>query len=232
MISVPHRPRLLYHDAKSRSSGAGLQTALQWLRRVLYQTHLTPELLKMAIKRHLALVPAATRNGAVVAGAIISHLEFDIESSNAAAAHALSQQPFLLSLEAQLATDKGAAAVVAAFHQLRTSLLRPQYMQLFFAADLRKLNSPYQTLAAAILPPATEASGVAAAGEMAVGGPVTGAASSNIRSGKSGQAVVMSLSAIESNFLTAAAPGIGAYSPDHASLLVAIEYLTALEGAH
>ena len=42
--------------------------------------------------------------------------------------------------------------------------------------------------------------------------------------------VVASLSAVETHFLTASAPGLAPYSPDHASLLVAIEHLTALEG--
>jgi hypothetical protein len=42
--------------------------------------------------------------------------------------------------------------------------------------------------------------------------------------------VVASLSAVETHFLTASAPGLGPYSADHASLLVAIEHLTALEG--
>eukprot|EP00964_Phaeocystis_antarctica_P156438 scaffold126085_cov45-Phaeocystis_antarctica.AAC.1 len=44
------------------------------------------------------------------------------------------------------------------------------------------------------------------------------------------QVVVASLSAVETHFLTASAPGLAPYSPDHASLLVAIEHLTALEG--
>jgi Zn-dependent M16 (insulinase) family peptidase len=41
---------------------------------------------------------------------------------------------------------------------------------------------------------------------------------------------VCALSAIESGFLNISAPGIKAYDENHASLLVAIEYLTALEG--
>ena len=44
------------------------------------------------------------------------------------------------------------------------------------------------------------------------------------------QVVVASLSAIETHFLTASAPGLAPYSADHAALLVAIEHLTALEG--
>ena len=42
--------------------------------------------------------------------------------------------------------------------------------------------------------------------------------------------VVASLSAIETHYVTASAPGLAPYSPDHAALLVAIELLTALEG--
>ena len=42
--------------------------------------------------------------------------------------------------------------------------------------------------------------------------------------------MLVALSAIETHFVVASAPGLGVYSPDHAALLVAIEYLTALEG--
>ena len=42
--------------------------------------------------------------------------------------------------------------------------------------------------------------------------------------------VVASLSAIETHYVTASAPGLAPYSADHAALLVAIELLTALEG--
>ena len=59
--------------------------------------------------------------------------------------------------------------------------------------------------------------------------PIEGVAASHLLSGSVGQAVA-SLSAIESNFLQVTAPGVGAYDDDHASLLVALEYLTALEG--
>ena len=45
-----------------------------------------------------------------------------------------------------------------------------------------------------------------------------------------GEGAVVALSAVESGFLNIIAPGIKAYDANRASLLVAIEYLTALEG--
>jgi Zn-dependent M16 (insulinase) family peptidase len=60
--------------------------------------------------------------------------------------------------------------------------------------------------------------------------PLRGCAASDVLSGAMAQAVVASLSAIESTYLLVSAPGVGAYDVDHAPLLVVIEYLTALEG--
>merc|ERR1719232_321716 len=59
---------------------------------------------------------------------------------------------------------------------------------------------------------------------------VTDVYSGTVRSKESGRAAVCPLSAIESSFLSLTCQGIGPYDPNCASLKVAIEYLTALEG--
>ena len=60
--------------------------------------------------------------------------------------------------------------------------------------------------------------------------PASHGATWRVLSGRQAQAAVVALSAIESTFVFACAPGVGAYDDDEASLLVAAEYLTALEG--
>ena len=132
---------------------------------------------------------------------------------------------------------------------LRAALLAPSRMNVFIAGDLTELPDPYSTLAAAIAPPtpappdvsdmvmdmvctdasdASDATAVAAVAAVA-DGPLATVSEKLIASGRTGQAVLCALSAIETHYLVTSAPGIGAYSADHAALLVAIEYLTALE---
>ena len=130
-------------------------------------------------------------------------------------------------------TADGAAKALAAMAELRAVLLQPKNMNLFIAADLTKLPSPSATLANAILPPPTSsgaADSAAASPAAPAAGPFDTVSERHILSGRSGQATICALSAIETHFVQARAPGVAEYSPDHAPLLVAIEYLTALEG--
>ena len=207
--------------------GAGLGLALKWLRRVLYQTSYSAELIGIAVQRLLSQVPAAVRSGQNIANALIGGLTFDPNAANDLAYHAIKQQPFLTKLQAQLATPAGAAAAVATLSQLRAALLVPSRVNLFVAADLTALASPYPTLAAAILPPSPAPPLAAGVGPV---GPFSAVSESLIKLNQEGRATLCSLSAIETHFVYARAPGLGVYSADHAALLVAIEYLTALEG--
>ena len=122
--------------------GSGLEVALKWIRRALYLTQLTPELLGIAVKRELSQIPAAVRNGSGVMSAL-SWLTNYTDADNDLNGHALRQQPFLVDLEAQLSTSEGGAAAVASLAALRTVLLQPQRMNVFVAGDLTKLSAPH-----------------------------------------------------------------------------------------
>lgn len=158
-------------------------------------------------------------------------------------------QAFLASIIARL--DEGgesAAAIADQLIAIRNTLAVSSNMHAFVAGDLTQLEDPFAKVVTALTPPM---SGAGTASSLAAGGrpgafasaiTTAGAprleaspwppacAASDVLSGAQAQAVVMSLSAIESSFLCVSAPGVGAYDPDHASLAVAIEYLTALEG--
>lgn len=204
--------------------GAGLSLGLEWIRRALYLTTFTAESLKTTVEQCLGRIPAAKRNGHGVASALLGSLVRDPDQSNTLVEHAIRQYPFLTRLSAQLATDEGSAAVLAAMGGLRTALLQPSRMNLFIAGDLTQLPDPYPALAAAIVPPAKTMS------KTPPTGPFTGVSEKLLATGRTGQVVLCALSAVETHYVTVSAPGLGAYSPDHAALLVAIEYITALEG--
>ena len=206
------------------SHGEGFALALKWIRRALYLTTISAEELKSAVEQRLSRIPAAKRDGNGIARALLGSLIRDPHASNTLASHAIKQYPFLTELSAKLGTDAGTASVLNELTTLRAALLQPSRMNLFAAGDLTQLPDPYRTLAAAILPP------TAAPSAPATTGPFRTVSERLISSGRTGQVVLCALSAVETHYLVAAAPGIGAYSADHAALLVAIEYLTALEG--
>lgn len=210
----------------------GLALALKWVRRALYLTVPTGELLQMAIQKELASIPAAVRSGNGIAAAISKRLEHHEMSSNAVASHAIAQQPFLQALKARLDTPDGMSAVLSEVAALRAELLQPARVNLFCAADLTKLapNVIYQELSCAIIPPPAWPKAMATAPPAHPTAPLQGVQECTVLSRRAGHAVVCSLSAIESHFLTVSGAGIGPYSEDHAALLVAIEHLTALEG--
>eukprot|EP00929_Paragymnodinium_shiwhaense_P095329 TRINITY_DN56406_c0_g1_i1.p1 TRINITY_DN56406_c0_g1~~TRINITY_DN56406_c0_g1_i1.p1 ORF type:complete len:1111 (+),score=243.87 TRINITY_DN56406_c0_g1_i1:93-3425(+) len=210
--------------------GRGLALALKWIRRVLHLTKFTAEELKISVKKALSEIPASIRSGPGIVSQLDRCNEFDVSKSNSVNGHAIRQQPFLTKMLERLeASPEEAAKVVDEIKSLKTWLLEPSRMQIFVAGDMTVLSSkaePYKELAAALLPQRAEASAAPAR----VGSCLGERTDKSILSGKSSQAVVAALSAIESNFLKVSAPGIGPYDPDHAALLVAIEYLTALEG--
>jgi len=208
------------------AEGEGFALALQWLRRALYLTRPSATYLKMAVQRHLAGVPAAMRNGRGIASVLNAALELDTLKSNRVSSHPVRQQHFLNKLLSQLGTSDGAAQVIAQLADLRTALLVASNMNVFVATNLTKLSHPFETLAAALLPPAA----ASALPLPEASAPLSRLCERHILSGKEGQAAVVALSAIETNFLCVSAPGLGPYSEDHAALLVAVEHLTALEG--
>lgn len=210
--------------------GNGLGLALQWMRRVLYLTEVSAELLRIAIQRLSSQLPADVRNGHGVAHALMTAVRLEPSASNRLAYHAIQQQAFLTKLQTQMETDDGAAMALRSLAELRGALLQPSRMNLFVAANLSQLTDPYATLAATILPPTAPPPPAAAGGTVPPTGPFTTVSEKLIASDRSGAAVLCSLSSLETHFVITTAPGIGVYSPDHAALLVAIEYLTALEG--
>uniref|UniRef100_A0A7S4B5T8 Peptidase M16C associated domain-containing protein n=1 Tax=Chrysotila carterae TaxID=13221 RepID=A0A7S4B5T8_CHRCT len=229
--------------------GAGLAKALAYVRRALYLTSISPEELRIAGRKMLSLAPAAVRDGAGIARHLSESLEFDVEQNNNFVAHATTQQPFITAMLNGLEDARTAHTVVEKFEQVRELLLQPQLMQVFVAGDVTKLADPYASLVAALTPPSQAVSDRRSSGggrrsaaarrststkrmspKRSFGAPARQIAHSNILSGATGKATIASLSAVESNFLRTCAPGVAAYADDHASLLVAIEHLTALEG--
>jgi len=210
--------------------GAGLGSALKWVRRALFLTRVTADDAAIGARRLLAEIPAVIRNGSRMAAEVLAELECDEDVSNLVARDPMRQQPFLIRALADLdAGGARASAVVDDLERLRAALTAPDRLKFFVAANLPRLDDPYARLADATVALACVPIDDGAAPPVAAP-PASHGATWRVLSGRQAQAAVVALSAIESTFVFACAPGVGAYDDDEASLLVAAEYLTALEG--
>lgn len=78
--------------------GEGLAVALRWIRRALYLTDLSTDLIKMAAQRSLSRVPAAVRDGPGIAHTLKLGLDFDVRaplSSSSSPLSSLLPKPIL-----------------------------------------------------------------------------------------------------------------------------------------
>jgi len=199
--------------------------ALKWIRRVLYLTDLSTEAVKIAAQRLLSEIPPQIRSGPTICRAVSHELNFDATESNQILMNVLHQWAFLEELLKRMEEESGGNEVVQELEKIRNELSKQENMQVFVAGNLKNIDDPMKTLSESLCPPGAAPDACETRGRL-----IKDVSSYTVRSHKTGRAVICSLSAIESSFLGITAPGVGAYDSSHASLLVAIEYLTALEG--
>lgn len=216
-------------QVENNDDGSGLGNAFKWIRRALYLTNITTDTLKAAVQRLISDIPQHIRHGPSVAGALTAELNYDPEKSNTLACNFLRQKPFLSKIYEGIENGDESVlqGVIKELEGIRNSLFRTSNMHAFVAANLRGVPKMLDTLVTSLS---------WADGERIdeVGRQIENVSASAVLrpQGKElgGDGVVCALSAIESGFLNISAPGIKPYDGSRASLLVAIEYLTALEG--
>ena len=217
-------------QVENDDNGLGLVKALKWIRRALYLTNITTESIQSAVQRLVSDIPQSVRSGGAVLGTVASELKYDPEMANVLACNFLRQKPFLSKIVEGMESEDGSIlhGVVAELERIRNTLFQTTNMHAFVAANLRGSNM-IDTLVASLSREGVE--NVNAVGRRienvslsAVLRPIGGASVSG------GEGAVCALSAIESGFLSISAPGLKPYDANRASLLLAIEYLTTLEG--
>ncbi|KAL7526503.1 hypothetical protein ACHAXR_003322, partial [Thalassiosira sp. AJA248-18] len=215
-------------QVENTDNGSGLATGLQWISRVLYHTTITTESVKTAVQRLISEIPPQIRYGPSVVATVAAELNYDPERSNSLACNCLRQKSFLSKIfEGMESDDSGIQDVIKELEAIRKTLFQTSNMHPFVAANLKSIPTLLNTLVASL----SRADG----GNGAPGRLIENVTASSVlrpqeKDAPGGEGAVCSLSAIESGFLNIIAPGIQAYDPNRASLLVAIEYLTALEG--
>jgi len=163
-----------------------------------------------------------------VLATVAAELTYDEERSNSLACDVFRQKPFLSNIYEGMekSDDSGIEDVVKELEAIRKTLFQTSNMHPFVAANIKRIPKLLDTLVTSLSRADGETVGKGRLIENVSASSVLGQGNNN----SGGEGAVCALSAIESGFLTIIAPGIKAYDADRASLLVAIEYLTALEG--
>lgn len=224
-------PQMSYISAQVETNdGSGLATALRWIRRALYLTNITTDSVKTAVQRLISEISPQIRSGPTVVATVAAELNYNAEKSNTLACNLFRQKPFLSKVYEAIESDNGAALqdVVEELDGIRNKLFQTSNYHAFVAANLKVIPKLLDTLVVS-LTRSDEAK------IDSVGRAIDNVSASSVLRARGdglpgGDGAVCALSAIESGFLNITAPGIKAYDENHASLLVAIEYLTALEG--
>ena len=217
------------------TDGTGLTNALRWIRRALYSTNITEQAVKTAVQRLISEIPPQIRYGPSVIATVAAEMHYDASKSNAIACNAFRQKPFLSKIfegmndseDNNTETNINNAVIQAVIEELesiRKTLFQTTNFHAFVAANLRTIPNVLDTLVTSLT------GDKVTPGRMIENVSASSVLKPNDPNSLGGEGAVCALSAIESGFLNIMATGIKAYDPDRAALLVAIEYLTALEG--
>ena len=235
--------RIQMENSSSDADGSSLASAFEWIRRVLYLTNYTMENVKIAVTRLLSEIPTQIRDGPTVGSSLLRELDYDSTTSNLVSSSVLRQWPFLEDLKKALDDDAEKAKVLEEIDDLRKVLIQPKNMQVFVAGNLKEVatstgsaSNTMEIILRSLQPPTIDdntGDENKTTGKLITdisASTVLAKKTSNSERGSGGQGAICPLSAIESSFLYITTSGLGPYDPNNASLLVAIEYLTALEG--
>ncbi|KNC53416.1 uncharacterized protein AMSG_08922 [Thecamonas trahens ATCC 50062] len=201
-------------------------TVVELLRDLLFYPADTAQRLRVAAMRLAAEASDTRRDGMTMARSGAAWLSFDHLHHNANAANLVRQDSFLRELADALAdeTSSAAAGHLAAFASLRAALTRATDITLHVRGALHDLPL-LQPFAASVWTGADASPSPAAAPPARITLPEAGAG------GPSPATVVLPLASCESTFLVRTCRGVASESdPQLPALLVALQYLTRMEG--
>lgn len=230
-------PQMSYISVQvENTDGKGLANALRWIRRALFCTIITEQAVRTAVQRLISEIPPQIRHGPSIAATVAAVMNYDESRSNSIACNVLRQKPFLSKLfegmnnledcaETDTSSNAGIQAVIEELEGIRKELFQTVNMHAFVAANLRIIPNLLDTLVTSLA-----GDSVSTQGRLIENVSASSVLKPEDPSSSGGDGAVCALSAIESGFLNIMAPGIKPYDANRAALLVAIEYLTALEG--
>ena len=219
-------PQMSYISVQVEADG--FAKGMEWIRRALYLTNITTEAVTTAVKKQISEIPPQIRHGPSVVATVAAELNYDPEKSNSLACNVLHQKPFLAKIYEGIENgDDSIQDVVKELDSIRNILFQTSNMHAFVAANLKSIPHLLDTLVSSLT--RTDEHKVDAEGRF-----INNVSASSVlrpeKKSSGGEGAVVALSAVDLGSLDMIAPGIKAYDANRASLLVAIEYLTALEG--
>ena len=203
-------------DFSLQADPAKYPEAVGWVHKLLYRTKLTADRTKVLATKMENSVSELKRKGSKVVGIMMNTLLFSGES-NHQVANMIRQQKFLKDLLKKLECSPN--EVIKDLEEVRFYLTNPKHMMVHMAADLASLASP-QTPWSNLLPPHLPPAPLPFHPHP-----------EHLLSLPPPRHAIVPLGSCESAFLSRSAPAISDFhSPDLPPLLLAIQYLTQLEG--
>lgn len=221
-------PQMSYVCVQVEAENNGLANAMKWIRRALYLTNITEASVKTAVQKLISEIPPQVRSGPSVLATVAGELIYDPAMANSLSCNLLRQKPFLAKIYQGMESgdESSIQNVVKELNGIRNTLFQTSNMHAFVATNLKSQPGLLDTIVTSLT--RTDENQVDTEGRLIDNVSAKAVLKKEVSPG--GEGAVVALSAIESGFLTIVAPGINAYDSNRASLLVAVEYLTALEG--
>lgn len=197
---------------------AAYETAITWLRDLVYGADFTKERLQVVIAKIQQSLPEMKRDGNTVLGSVWADLLYD-ESSTSRAGGLIDQVDFIPKLAKQL--QEKPEEVIADFEEIRKYLTDPSGMRFSVTGNVLKLDKPrsvwskyFNSIPEVPLTPV----------------PLASENLSEVGRKPVKKAIVMSLSTIESSYVTHSTMGIKGFDhPKYPAFRVALEVLNATE---
>jgi len=221
---------------------ASYAVAARWLQHILLCTQFTPDRVRVVASKLLSGASSTRRAGRVMASTLMRDALFHPTRSNMSVTNVVKQQRFLQAVLTRLETSP--EEVCGELEEFRAYVTHASRMRLHIASDILHVDHPAKPWLEYFSP-----AGIAATGAAAAAASLPAAATMRhagvqfeqelVRAdarldadavGSSGDRLV-ALSSVETSYLLQATRGLMRYdAEDTAALMVALEYLTALEG--
>eukprot|EP00761_Pharyngomonas_kirbyi_P012880 gb/GECH01012907.1/.p1 GENE.gb/GECH01012907.1/~~gb/GECH01012907.1/.p1 ORF type:complete len:1026 (+),score=213.10 gb/GECH01012907.1/:1-3078(+) len=206
---------------------------MQWLRELLWQTRFDAERLSIAASKLINDVARARRDASTVTRSALKYINFDAQRSNHAACNFQRQHDFLLNVQRRLEDEP--SSVLEEIESFRRHVTDPSRLRLHIAGGLLSLGSRLSKavntdfLATAPARPSQPCTSQVPFIQQLLTSAMDSSNDKNDASPSHG--AVFGLASTDSSYMQRTVPGINRYDDeDGPAMMVAVEYLTALEG--
>ncbi|KAF8640945.1 hypothetical protein AX17_000592 [Amanita inopinata Kibby_2008] len=198
---------------------ARYETAISWLRDLVYGAKFDKERLQIAVAKVQQALPEIKRDGSNVLASLCSQLLYS-EDSVSRSGGILSQVDYIPQLAARL--QESPDEVIADFEEVRRCMTEPSGVRFSVTGNVLGLDKPRSSWGRYFKTPLS--------GGALSPVPLASATLSEVGRNPAKKAIIMSLPTIESSFVTHTTKGIAEFNhPEYPTLRVAMEVLNATE---